>query len=83
MDSRDARRNRLTLTPEGQEKLEANRRAFDALDKQMLSGLTEAEIAAFQKTCEKMFDNLADESTRSLTICRLHRAAFTPPEKEE
>ena len=83
MDSRDARRNRLTLTPEGQEKLEANRRAFDALDKQMLSGLTEAEIAAFQKTCEKMFDNQADESTRSLTICRLHRAAFTPPEKEE
>ena len=83
MDSRDARRNRLTLTPEGQEKLEANRRAFDALDKQMLSGLTETEIAAFQKTCEKMFDNLADESTRSLTICRLHRAAFTSPEKEE
>ena len=84
MDSRDSRRNQLSLTPAGEESLRAGDRAFDGLDAEMLKGLSEAEIAQFRHTCEKMFDNLSDESTRNLTIYRLHRAAYESViEKEE
>jgi len=70
-DEKDARRNRLYVTEAGKEKLEEQKRIFDALDEKMFSGLSEDEIAAFRRTCEKMFDNLADESCRHLTICKL------------
>lgn len=70
-DEKDARRNCLYVTAAGKEKLEEQRRIFDALDEKMFSGLSEEEIRAFQRICEKMFDNLADESCRHLTICKL------------
>ena len=70
-DEKDARRNCLYVTKAGKEKLEEQKRIFDALDEKMFSGLSEDEIAAFRRTCEKMFDNLADESCRHLTICKL------------
>ncbi len=70
-DDKDARRNCLYLTPEGTARLTEHRRIFDALDKRMFAGLSTEEIQMFQRTCEKMFDNLADESCRHLTICKL------------
>ena len=70
-DEKDARRNCLYVTKAGKEKLEEQKRIFDALDEKMFSGLSEDEIDAFRRTCEKMFDNLADESCRHLTICKL------------
>jgi len=70
-DERDARRNCLYVTRAGKEKLEEQRRIFAALDERMFSGISEEEILSFQRTCEKMFDNLADESCRHLTVCKL------------
>ena len=70
-DEKDARRNCLYVTQAGKEKLEEQKRIFDALDERMFQGLSEEEIAFFQRICERMFDNLADESCRHLTICKL------------
>lgn len=67
----DARRNCLTITQEGLNRLQTGLKAFDALDQQMYSGLTEDEVIFFQRICEKMFDNLADESCRHLNVFKL------------
>lgn len=74
-DQQDARRNQLELTEAGKEKIRAVREKMNALDKQTLAGISDQDAAQFLSICEKMFDNLADESTRGLTICKLHRAA--------
>ena len=74
-DRHDSRCNRLTVTKEGEEKLRETQRAFEKLDQRMVTGLTEDEIAAFRRICEKMFDNLADESCRHLNVCQLARRA--------
>ncbi len=79
-DPKDARRNQLFITDQGIGQMEANRRKFEQLDQQLFAGMTEAEVDAFGRTCEKMFDNLADESCRHLTIWKLARQA---QEKEE
>ncbi len=79
-DGKDARRNQLFITEQGIGQMEANRRKFEQLDQQLFAGMTEAEVDAFGKTCEKMFDNLADESCRHLTVWKLARQA---QEKEE
>ena len=74
-DSADARRNRLFLTEAGQRQVEESRSRFSALDAQMFAGMSEDEVAAFRRACEKMFDNLADEGDRRLTIWKLARKA--------
>ena len=74
-DDKDARRNQLYMTGAGFEQMEKNRRQFEALDEKMFSGMTEDEITAFRSACEKMFDNLADESDRRLTVWKLARRA--------
>ena len=74
-DEKDARRNQLFLTDAGRQQIEENRRQFDALDARMFSGMTESEVAAFRSACEKMFDNLADEGDRRLTVWKLARRA--------
>lgn len=78
--ARDARCNYLYITSAGVERVQAGRRLFDALDEQMFSGLTEEEIQAFHGVCEKMFDNLADESCRHLTVWMLARRAHEEKE---
>lgn len=82
-DEKDARRNCLFVTNAGKEKLQEQRQIFDTLDEKMFRGLTEDEILFFQHICEKMFDNLADESCRHLTICRLARRLQEEKEKEK
>lgn len=72
-DERDARRNCLYLTKAGEEQMREHCQTFESLNAQMFVGLSEEEIFAFQRACEKMFDNLADESCRHLTICKLAR----------
>ena len=74
-DQRDARRNQLYITDAGMRQMEENRRRFEDLDQKMFSGMTEDEVAAFRRACEKMFDNLADESDRHLTVWKLARKA--------
>lgn len=81
-DYADARRNRLYVTALGKEKLRECQRRFQALDERMFAGMSENEIAAFRSACEKMFENLADESCRHLTICKLALRA-REEEKEE
>ncbi len=82
-DERDVRRNQLFLTPEGERQMEACRRRFQALDRQMFAGMSDEETAAFRRACEKMFDNLADESDRRLTIWKLARKARAEEEEEK
>lgn len=82
-DYSDARRNRLFVTALGRGRMEESRRQFEALDIKMFSGMTEEEIGAFRNVCEKMFDNLADESCRHLTICKLARRAREEEKEEE
>ena len=47
----------------------------------MFRGMTESEVEAFRRACEKMFDNLADESCRHLTIWKLNRKIREQEEK--
>ena len=81
-DDKDARCNQLYLTGAGIERMEEHRRQFGALDEKMFSGMTEAEVSAFRSACEKMFDNLADEGDRRLTIWKLARKAQEEEEGE-
>lgn len=77
-DVRDGRRNCLLLTPTGIRHMENGRAAMNGLDEDMFRGLDEGEMATLKRLCDKMFDNLADETTRSLNICRLHQEADGP-----
>ena len=81
-DAQDARRNQLYITESGAAKMAENCRQFDALDEKMFSGMTENEVEAFRRACEKMFDNLADESCRRLTIWKLAQRARSEEEGE-
>ena len=74
-DPNDTRKNLLYITDKGAECLKKAEDGFAKLDEQMFSGLTENELEAYQSLCSRMFENLADESTRTLNICRLHQAA--------
>ncbi len=74
-DEKDARRNQLFITDQGIARMKENLDRFSALDRQMFMGMTEEEVEAFRRACEKMFDNLADESCRRLTIWKLARKA--------
>ena len=74
-DDQDARRNRLYITASGESQMEEKRRQFELLDETMFRGMTEDQVEAFRKACEKMFDNLADESCRHLTIWKLAQRA--------
>ena len=74
-DPADARCNRLYVTGEGEKRIHLARCALDEMDERMFSGISPEELDRFKALCEQMFDNLADESTRGLNICKLHRAA--------
>ena len=74
-DPKDARRNRLFVTDQGITQMEEKGRQFEALDQRMFAGMTDEEVEAFRSACEKMFDNLADEGDRHLTVWKLSRCA--------
>lgn len=82
-DEKDARCNRLSITQAGIDRTQAGRRLFDALDEKMCFGLTEEEIQTFHRVCEKMFDNLADDSCRHLTVWMLARRAHEEREEKK
>ncbi len=82
-DEHDSRRNRIAITEKAVLHLTVGKEAFDSLDREMLDGLSEDELTLVKRLCEKMFDNLADETTRGLTVCRLHREAYGMPENNE
>ena len=77
-DEKDSRRNCLFLTEKGLERMLQGRSGMDRLDKEMMQGLTEKDMETLKALCDKMFDNLADETTRGLSICRLHKEADGP-----
>ena len=82
-DEHDSRRNRIAITEKAVQHLKEGKEVFDSLDREMFSGFTEDELALVKMLCEKMFDNLADETTRGLTVCKLHREAYGMQEREE
>ncbi len=77
-DTKDGRRNCLTLTEKGLNQMLQGRCEMDRLDKEMFRGMTDADMERFKALCDKMFDNLADETTKGLNICRLHKEADSP-----
>ena len=77
-DKLDSRRNCLTLTEKGLSRMLAGRSGMEQMDKEMFKDLTDEEMHSFKALCDKMFDNLADETTRNLNICRLHKEAEGP-----
>ena len=74
-DEKDTRRNQLFITDKGIAQMEENGRQFNLLDERMFRGMDESEVEAFRRACEKMFDNLADESCRHLTVWKLAQQA--------
>ena len=46
------------------------------------AGMKPEEVTAFRTACEKMFDNLADENDRHLTVWKLARRAQEEEEGE-
>lgn len=74
-DAQDARRNCLFLTDDGKQHMLAGQQDMEGLDREMLSGIAEKELQLFKVLCDRMFDNLADETTRHLSICKLHKQA--------
>ena len=79
-DENDARRNQLFLTPQGEEQMDKSGRQFEQLDREMFSGMTDQEVNDFRRACEKMFDNLADDGCRHLTIWKLAQRAHEAEE---
>ncbi|MBQ6950740.1 MAG: winged helix-turn-helix transcriptional regulator [Clostridia bacterium] len=77
-DKQDSRRNCLTLTEKGLSQMLQGRNGMDSLDKEMFQGLSQRDMEQFKALCDKMFENLADENTRNLNICRLHKEAENP-----
>jgi len=57
-DERDARRNRVSLTDKGRRAVELCGEAFQAVDRQMLSGFTPGERAALSGFLARMIENL-------------------------
>ena len=82
-DEKDTRRNQLFITDRGISQMEENKRQFALLDERMFQGMDEKEVEAFRRACEKMFDNLADESCRHLTIWKLAQKAHETEEGKD
>ena len=57
-DKYDSRINRIVLLPKGEEAVRLSEKVFVAVDEAMFEGITEAELAAFTATMEKINDNL-------------------------
>ncbi|MBQ4640354.1 MAG: winged helix-turn-helix transcriptional regulator [Clostridia bacterium] len=77
-DEKDSRRNCLTLTEKGLNRMLQGRSEMERLDKEMFQGLTQADMEQFKALCDRMFDSLADDTTKDLNICRLHKEADGP-----
>lgn len=77
-DEKDGRRNCLSLTEKGLAQMLQGRSNMDSLDKEMFQGLSKYDMETFKALCDKMFDNLADDTTKDLNICRLHKEAEGP-----
>ncbi len=80
-DKSDARRNCLFITDAGKKMMETSRAGFEALDRQMMEGFGDDDIARFHGMLVKMFDNLADDQSRDLNICKLAREALAKERK--
>lgn len=74
-DRADSRQNILNLTEKGAVRVKSAYEEFSRLDRIMFNGISDEELAQYKSLCDRMFENLADESTRNLNICRLHSAA--------
>lgn len=79
-DEQDSRRNQLFITEQGRAQMAESKRQFDQMDRRMFQDMTDEEVEALRRACEKMFDNLADESCRHLTIWKLAQKAHEEKE---
>jgi DNA-binding MarR family transcriptional regulator len=66
-DTRDARRNIITITPKGVAAVEQCHTVFRKLDAQMFSGFTEEEIHLLDQFHQRMLDNLLSRNKKEET----------------
>lgn len=70
-DHADTRRNTVEVTEKGLDVIERSRSEFQTVDAAMLANLSEAEIAAFSATLDKMIENLeAFNAENETEVCR-------------
>ena len=82
-DPLDSRRNRLSITEKGRMLNCEAVNAFSKMDQIMFDGISEDDRIAFKRMCDRIFDNLADEKTRDLNVCRLHSAYMKMESQKE
>ena len=84
-DPENLRKNRLRVTPAGQETVDSVRSAIDALDRQLFEGFSEAELETLSGMLDRMIRNLAAEEDIAMIRSMeergeaAHGALFHPP----
>lgn len=68
-DERDARLNRIVLTPRGRDAIQACHETFFAVDRQMLSGFTPEEIEQLDGYFRRMLHNLHADEMEARCTC--------------
>ena len=58
-DGADSRRNEISLSPEGRERVEASCSLFRMLDQRIFEDISDGEIDALAATLDRMLDNIA------------------------
>lgn len=66
-DSNNLRRNILTLTPKGEARIAETEAIFDAFDRKMFQGITEAELEQFQGMLDQITMNITGEKTNDVS----------------
>ena len=84
-DPENLRKNRLWVTPAGQEAVDSVREAIDTLDKRLFEGFTESELETLAAMLDRMILNLATEEDLAMIQSMQergepsHGAFFAPP----
>lgn len=66
-DQKNLRRNILSVTAVGQERLRKMGIFFEEFDQKMFQGLSEAELCAFQKTLDRITTNITGEDKNEVS----------------
>ena len=66
-DQKNLRRNILSVTAVGQERLRKMGIFFEEFDQKMFQGLSEAELCVFQKTLDRITTNITGEDKNEVS----------------
>lgn len=84
-DPENLRKNRLRVTPAGQDAVDSVREAIDTLDKRLFEGFAESELETLSAMLDRLIRNLATEEDLAMLQAMHergdppHGALFSPP----